>query len=129
MNISLKHISVFAFALAILLGISMNSKATTYYTAANGTPSTVANWWTATYGVQNVNNNSIVAAFAWNSASGVITLFISTASTNNNNVTVKTQLEKLGYQFTPQLYTEIIKTTIDGDIIPKLDLVLTNIKD
>ncbi len=50
MNISLKSISVFAFALAILLGISSNSNATAYYTAANGTPGTLANWWTATNG-------------------------------------------------------------------------------
>lgn len=41
-----------------------------------------------TNGIQNVNNNAIVTAFNRGAASGAITLFTSTASTNNTGVTV-----------------------------------------
>jgi len=47
---SLKNSSIFAFAFILVVGLSWNVNATTYFTFTSGSPSALTLWWTATNG-------------------------------------------------------------------------------
>ena len=46
----LKRIVIFAMTLVLFFGITSNAEAVNYYSFTNGSPSTLALWWTATDG-------------------------------------------------------------------------------
>ena len=80
---SLKNLVIFTFIL--LLGNSFTAKATTYYTFTNGSPSTLALWWTTTGGTgthpanfttagdvfEIQNNNTMTTTASWTVAGTV----------------------------------------------------------